>query len=206
MTGNSQNVFPIFIGLDPGENNFGWAVVAVCRGKYTCIERGKIEFSSLGGRQKLRRIVDKYCSSFDTPELIDGVFYALRGICCENPPLSYYQYVSKRDVQVKVSQERLYGHVEEIAEVRGVELFRVLPHEIKLATAGSENVTKDSVKNAVNLMVNIHEEDYDICDAVGSCIAGYFNFIQQRRNPIVGKYCPSQPETPVIRKINKVRK
>lgn len=150
------------MGVDPGTNVLGYAVLEV-RGKTLAVlDLGAIHFRSSEDHQhRLRRI-------FERLQEIIGI-YAPREMAVEAPFFG-------KNVQSMLKLGRAQGVAIAAAITKGVPITEYSPKKIKQAVAGKGNAAKEQVSAMLSttLGVDLKEQTLDATDALAAAVCHYY--------------------------------
>ena len=150
------------LGIDPGTNILGYAIV---RSKGTGLElliMGVIELKKYGSHyEKLGKIFER----------IDSIIkeYAPEELAIEAPFFG-------KNVQSMLKLGRAQGVAIAAALSNGLPVVEYAPREIKIAVAGSGAATKEQVANILQMELKIKDmpKYMDATDALGATVCHYY--------------------------------
>ncbi len=149
------------LGVDPGTNVLGYALVEVAGNKLKLVEMGVVSMQHLGSQQeKLRRILERL------RKLI--VEYRPREMAIEAPFFG-------KNVQSMLKLGRAQGVAIAAAMTEGLETAEYSPKEIKKAVTGNGNATKEQVAAMLERMLSekVDKQMLDATDALAAAVCHY---------------------------------
>ncbi len=149
------------LGVDPGTNVLGYALVEVAGNKLKLVEMGVVSMQHLGSQQeKLRRILERL------RKLI--VEYRPREMAIEAPFFG-------KNVQSMLKLGRAQGVAIAAAMTEGLETTEYSPKEIKKAVTGNGNATKEQVAAMLERMLSekVDQQMLDATDALAAAVCHY---------------------------------
>jgi len=161
-TPNSTSKTRRYIGIDPGTNILGYAVIIANKKKIQIETLGVLHLSKLPDhQQKLKRIFEKIQSlikAYQPDEMaIEAPFFG-------------------KNIQSMLKLGRAQGVCMAAAITNNVEITEYSPKEIKLAVTGSGNASKEQVSAMLkNLIGHDFTVEYlDATDALGVAVCHHF--------------------------------
>jgi len=167
----SQDSFKI-IGIDPGTNIMGYAVLSVSGTELKVEDLGVLKMQKLKDHQsKLKEIF------LQTQDIIET--YQPKIMAIESPFFG-------KNVQAMLKLGRAQGVAIAAAITMGLDVFEYSPKKIKQSITGSGNASKEQVSAMLNhiLKVKINSKYLDATDALATAICHHN---QSSANKIVGK-------------------
>lgn len=156
------------LGVDPGTNNLGYAVLSVEKRKLLVLEHGVFRLRKMDSHQdKLYQIFQKIVDiieRFEPSEMaIEAPFHG-------------------KNVQSMLKLGRAQGVAIAAAMHRRIEVNEYSPKKIKLAVTGNGNSSKEQVAAMVDQLVSSEIDRYllDATDALATAICHHF----QRKSPL----------------------
>jgi len=148
------------LGIDPGTNNLGYAVISFQNGRLQLIEAGVAKFRADSFKEKIKELI----------EALDTIFlnHQIDKVAIEDIFLAYNPKT-----------------VLKLAHFRGAIIMKVMlefgdysqysPLEIKKSITGNGRATKEQVAFMVRKLLNIKKEirPFDITDAIAVAITHY---------------------------------
>lgn len=149
------------LGIDPGTNLFGYAIIDGIN-KPQLINSGTLNISkTINHYSKLSQILEfviKTIEDFKPQVLsIESQFYA-------------------KNIQVMFKLGRIQGVCIAAAISNNLEVFEYSPREIKLSTTGNGNASKQQVAKMLNYILSINNsfDKFDETDAIAIALTHYF--------------------------------
>lgn len=154
----------VIIGIDPGTNLMGYAVLGIKRGKPQLVAMGVIELSKLPdhymrlGRiyERVSMLVEQYCPDEMS---IEAPFFG-------------------KNVQSMLKLGRAQGVAIAAAISRQVPIAEYEPRKIKQAITGNGAASKEQVREMLRRILNISEEQMhprlDSTDALGAALCHFY--------------------------------
>jgi len=162
------------LGVDPGTNILGYAVIEVCDREISVVELGVIHMQHLPTHQeKLSRILERLQEIIRLHQPVE--------MAIEAP---FYG----KNVQSMLKLGRAQGVAIAAGMTRGLAVTEYSPKKIKQSVTGNGNAAKEQVAAMLaNLLkVDLSEHDLDATDALAAAVCHFF----QSQSPLAGK--PSQ--------------
>ncbi len=159
------------LGIDPGTNVSGYAVIEIQGNKLSLIRMGTFNMKSLDSPyEKLRSIF------LDVQEVIEN--YQPTVAAFEAP---FYG----KNVQSMLKLGRAQGVSIAAAITMGLEITEYSPKKIKQSVTGNGNASKEQVAAMLESILNEKMDKYplDATDALGAAVCHYF----QSSGPLAGK-------------------
>lgn len=157
------------LGVDPGTNRLGYAVVEVNENKAKLVEMGVLSMQHLASQHhKLQKILERLRQLIHTHRptemAIEAPFFG-------------------KNVQSMLKLGRAQGVAIAAALTEGLQTTEYAPKEIKKAITGNGNATKEQVAAMLEHMLNekVNEKMLDATDALAAAICHF-----QRRNSPLG--------------------
>ena len=149
------------LGVDPGTNVLGYALVEVAGNKLKLVEMGVVSMQHLGSQQeKLRRILER-----------------LRKLIVEHHPreMAIEAPFFGKNVQSMLKLGRAQGVAIAAAMTEGLETTEYSPKEIKKAVTGNGNATKEQVAAMLERMLSekVDKQMLDATDALAAAVCHY---------------------------------
>lgn len=159
-----KKVVPVrkYIGIDPGTNILGYAIIIASKKKIEIETLGVLHLSKLPDhQQKLKRIFEKIESLIKT--------YQPDEMAIEAPFFG-------KNVQSMLKLGRAQGVCMAAAITNGVNITEYAPKEIKLSVTGSGNASKEQVSDMLkNLIGHDFTTKYlDATDALGVAVCHHY--------------------------------
>lgn len=154
----------IIIGIDPGTNVMGYAILGVKGKKPALIAMGVIELNKFESHYlRLRRIYDRVLGLVDQ--------YLPDEMAIEAPFFG-------KNVQSMLKLGRAQGVAMAAALSRDVPITEYEPRKIKMAITGNGAASKEQVKELLRRILNIPDESMlpqlDATDALGAALCHYY--------------------------------
>lgn len=159
------------LGVDPGTNLLGFAILEVKQKKLSMLEMGVIHLHKLGDQHlKLKRIFNRIQAIIDT--------YQPREMAIEAPFFG-------KNVQSMLKLGRAQGVAMAAAITKDVQITEYSPKKIKQSVTGNGNATKEQVAAMLSNILNVDFGDHylDASDALGATVCHYY----QSQSPLAGK-------------------
>lgn len=150
------------LGIDPGTNILGYAVIEVRKKKLFLVQHGVLTLSHLESHQlKLKRIFERI------QELIDQ--YQPKEMAIEAPFFG-------KNVQSMLKLGRAQGVAIAAAMTKGVEMTEYAPKKIKKSVTGSGNASKEQVAAMLESILNqkLTQLSLDATDALAAAVCHYY--------------------------------
>ena len=150
------------LGIDPGTNILGFAVVEVEKKKLKVLEMGVVHLQKLKEQQlKLKKIFERIQMIID--------IYAPREMAIEAPFFG-------KNVQSMLKLGRAQGVAMAAAITKGVEITEYSPKKIKQSVTGNGNASKEQVAAMLNNTMNITLDKYylDSTDALAAAVCHFY--------------------------------
>ncbi len=173
MANKIAKVEKIVMGIDPGTNVMGYAILRVQGNKASMMAFGVIELKRYASHYlKLGKIFERVLSIIDSyhpDELaIEAPFYG-------------------KNVQSMLKLGRAQGVAMCAAIQRDIPITEYEPKKIKMAITGNGSASKQQVAGMLQRMLNISDEIMNIqLDATDALAAAYCHFIQMGRPESTG--------------------
>ncbi len=175
MPNNTARVEKIVMGIDPGTNVMGYAILKVRGNKAEMVAFGVIELKKYASHYlKLGKIFERVLSIIDS--------YHPDELAIEAPFFG-------KNVQSMLKLGRAQGVAICAAIQRDVPISEYEPKKIKMAITGNGSASKQQVADMLQRMLNISDDIMHIqLDATDALAVAYCHFIQMGRpTPSVGK-------------------
>ena len=159
------------IGVDPGTNILGWAVIEVEKNKISILEMGIVQMSHLKEQQyKLKKIFEKL------HQIIQ--IYKPWEMAIEAPFFG-------KNVQSMLKLGRAQGVAMAAGITNNVLISEYSPRKIKKSITGNGNASKEQVAAMLESILSqkIDEKHNDVTDALATAICHHFN----SNSPLAGK-------------------
>lgn len=150
------------LGIDPGTNILGYAIIEVRKKKLFLIEHGVVKLSHLKSQQlKLKKIFERL------QQLID--LHQPKEMAIEAP---FYG----KNIQSMLKLGRAQGVAIAAAMTKGLTIEEYAPKKIKLSVTGNGNASKEQVAAMVQSILNTHlkQTTFDATDALATAICHYY--------------------------------
>jgi crossover junction endodeoxyribonuclease RuvC len=151
-----------YIGIDPGTNIMGYAVIEVDKKNINIVTLGVLKMGHIPEHQhKLKRIFEKIQSlikAYNPEEMaIEAPFFG-------------------KNVQSMLKLGRAQGVAMAAAITSGVEITEYSPKQIKLSVTGSGNASKEQVSAMLQSIIgyDFTVEYLDATDALGAAVCHHF--------------------------------
>lgn len=151
-----------YIGIDPGTNIMGYAIIEVNKKKVNIVTLGVLKMSKLPDhQQKLKKIFERIQSLIKaykpTEMAIEAPFFG-------------------KNVQSMLKLGRAQGVAMAAAIVNDVEVTEYSPKQIKLSVTGSGNASKEQVSAMLQTIIgyDFTVEYLDATDALGAAVCHHF--------------------------------
>lgn len=157
------------VGIDPGTNLMGFAVIEVNKKKMRLVEMGVIKLSLLETQdKKLKKIFERVQVIIKT--------YKPAAVAIEAPFFG-------KNVQAMLKLGRAQGVAIAAAATLDVPVTEYAPRKIKQSVTGKGNASKEQVSAMLaNIFkINLDEQYLDATDALGAAACHYY----QNRNPLL---------------------
>ena len=169
----SKNPVPAYrlLGVDPGTNILGFAVIEVDNRKLKLLEMGVIHLQKLQEQQlKLKRI-------FERLQVIIDIYHP-KEMAIEAPFFG-------KNVQSMLKLGRAQGVAMAAAITKGVPITEYSPKKIKLSVTGNGNASKEQVAAMLKNILNFEIGDHylDATDALATSVCHYY----QSSSPLGGQ-------------------
>ncbi len=158
------------LGIDPGTNYCGYAVIVIEGSKIKLLEMGAFSMKHLDDPyQKLRKIF------LDTQEVIEN--HQPESVAVESP---FYG----KNVQSMLKLGRAQGVAIAAAMTMGLDITEYAPKKIKQSITGNGNASKEQVAAMLNSIVigDTHHASLDASDALAAAVCHHF----QSSGPLAG--------------------
>lgn len=158
------------IGIDPGTNVLGFAVIEIENKKMRLLECGVIHLQKLGDPyKKLRRIFERIQTIIEV--------YAPNGMAIEAP---FYG----KNVQSMLKLGRAQGVAIAAGITKGLEVAEYSPKKIKQSVTGNGNASKEQVAAMLSNILHIDLSGHylDATDALATAVCHYY----QSQSPLGG--------------------
>jgi len=160
------------LGIDPGTNVLGFAIIDADKNAITVVEIGVVTFTHVGDDHtvKLRYIFEQVQDLIHqhrpTEMAIEAPFYG-------------------KNVQSMLKLGRAQGVAIAAGMVNGVAITEYMPKNIKRAITGNGNASKEQVAGMLEniLKRKFQEKQFDATDALGAAVCHWF----QSSGPTKGK-------------------
>ena len=150
------------LGVDPGTNVLGYAVIEVLKDKMTLVEMGVVKMKHLEEHShKLKKIFERIKAIIHTHKpremAIEAPFYG------KNP-------------QSMLKLGRAQGVAIAAAVTSGIEITEYSPKKIKQSVTGSGNASKEQVAAMLENILNttLEQTTFDATDALAAAVCHYF--------------------------------
>ena len=159
-----SNLDRVIIGIDPGTNMMGYAILGICGNKPHMVAMGVIELDKIGdhytrlGRiyQRVTMLVEQYCPD---EMAIEAPFFG-------------------KNVQSMLKLGRAQGVAIAAAISRQVPIAEYEPRKIKQAITGNGSASKEQVREMIRHILSIPQEQMnpklDSTDALGAALCHYY--------------------------------
>lgn len=151
-----------YIGIDPGTNILGYAIIQVVGKKIHLVQMGVIRMSPKSEQQeKLRKILE------DLQVLIEQ--YQPQEMAIEAPFFG-------KNVQAMLKLGRAQGVAIAAGMTKGLQVVEYAPRKIKQSVTGRGNASKEQVAAMLEqiLSVDLRDELLDATDALGVAVCHYY--------------------------------
>ncbi len=158
------------LGIDPGTNALGYAIIEVRKKKLLLVTHGVLTLSHLTNHQlKLKRIFERL------QKLIDQ--YQPKEMAIEAPFFG-------KNIQSMLKLGRAQGVAIAAAITKGVEMTEYSPKKIKQSVTGNGNASKEQVAAMLETILNQKLDDLplDATDALATAVCHYY-----QSNSVLGK-------------------
>ncbi len=158
------------LGVDPGTNVLGFAVVEIRGGEPKLLELGVLQLQKMSSQQaKLKRIFERIQAVIDV--------YQPREMAIEAP---FYG----KNIQSMLKLGRAQGVAIAAAITKGLEICEYAPRKIKQSVTGNGNASKEQVAAMLQQILNAKLDHYalDATDALATAICHHF-----QSNSAIGK-------------------
>lgn len=158
------------LGVDPGTNILGFAVIEIEKKQIRLLECGVVHLQKLGDPYlKLRKIFERLQTIIDV--------YAPRDIALEAP---FYG----KNVQSMLKLGRAQGVAMAAGITKGLEVAEYSPKKIKQSVTGNGNASKEQVAAMLGNILNIDLSGHylDATDALATAVCHYY----QSNSPLGG--------------------
>lgn len=167
----SKNKSYRFLGVDPGTNTLGYALIDVHNNRVTLITMGVIQMSKLKEQQlKLKMIFER-----------------LQDIIKEYQPgqMAIEAPFFGKNVQSMLKLGRAQGVAIAAGITNGVQVTEYAPKKIKQSVTGNGNASKEQVAAMLATIVGqkLDKQTLDATDALGAAVCHFF----QAGSPVAGK-------------------
>ncbi len=159
-----------FLGVDPGTNVLGYAVIEIDGQKISAVEIGVVTMAHLEDHpQKLKKIFDRLQEVIQvhqpTEMAIEAPFFG-------------------KNVQSMLKLGRAQGVAIAAAMTKGLEVTEYSPKKIKQSITGNGNSSKEQVASMLEtiLKTKLDEHTLDATDALGAAVCHHF----QSNSPLAG--------------------
>ncbi len=160
------------LGIDPGTNNLGYAVIEVRQKKLYLLVHGVLKLHKLGTHQeKLHQIFLK------VQRIIDG--YQPKEMAIEAPFFG-------KNVQSMLKLGRAQGVAIAAALHKSIEVQEYSPKKIKVAVTGNGNASKEQVAALVDQLI-VNDIDVSMLDATDALAAAICHHFQNKNLKGLGK-------------------
>ena len=159
------------LGVDPGTNILGFALIEVANKELKVLELGVIHLKKLEQQQlKLKRIFERLQTLIEV--------YKPREMAIEAP---FYG----KNVQSMLKLGRAQGVAMAAGIVKGVQITEYSPKKIKQSITGNGNATKEQVAAMLGniLRINLDEQTLDATDALAAAVCHFY----QSNSPLGGR-------------------
>lgn len=150
------------LGIDPGTNVLGYAVVEVAGKQLRLLDIGVVQLQAMTEQQlKLKHIFERLQTIIDIyqPEqmAIEAPFYG-------------------KNVQSMLKLGRAQGVAMAAGITRGVDITEYSPRKIKQSVTGNGNAAKEQVAAMLKQILNVDLSNYplDATDALGAAVCHYY--------------------------------
>lgn len=150
------------LGVDPGTNVMGYAVLEIRGKKMAVIDMGVITMNKLSSHQeKLKKIFERIQVIID--------MYQPEEMAIEAPFFG-------KNVQAMLKLGRAQGVAIAAAMTKNVEITEYAPRKIKQSITGNGNAAKEQVSALLGQILNISLKDQplDATDALGAAVCHYY--------------------------------
>jgi len=159
------------LGVDPGTNVLGYALIDIKNNKVTLIAMGVIQMGKLGEQQlKLKKIFERL------QEIIQQ--YRPAEMAIEAPFFG-------KNVQSMLKLGRAQGVAIAAAITNNVQVTEYAPKKIKQSVTGNGNASKEQVAAMLATIIGqkLDKQTLDATDALGAAVCHFF----QSGSPLAGK-------------------
>jgi crossover junction endodeoxyribonuclease RuvC len=153
----------IILGLDPGTNIMGYAIIVGEKSKLRLLQFGVIHLGKYGSHElKLKKIFDRVLSLVDE--------FAPDHVALEAPFFG-------KNVQSMLKLGRAQGVAMSAALYREVPITEYAPKKVKQSVTGNGNASKEQVAKMLMQIFNIKEMPklLDASDALGVAVCHYYH-------------------------------
>jgi len=150
------------LGIDPGTNVLGYAIIEIQNKKLRLIEHGVVKLAHLANHQlKLKKIFERI------QQLID--IHQPKEMAIEAP---FYG----KNIQSMLKLGRAQGVAIAASITKGVEMTEYAPKKIKQSITGSGNASKEQVAAMLEniLKTKLEHTTFDATDALATAVCHYF--------------------------------
>ena len=150
------------LGIDPGTNVLGYAVIEVRGKKISVVDMGTVTMRSyLSHQQKLKIILERLLGIIDN--------YKPQEMAIEAPFFG-------KNVQAMLKLGRAQGVAIAAAMTKNLEVTEYSPKKIKQAVTGNGNAAKEQVAAMLEQLLNIKlsEQPLDSTDALATAMCHYY--------------------------------
>ena len=150
------------LGIDPGTNILGYAVIEIRNKKLLLVEHGLVKMTHLKSQQlKLKKIFERLqqlIAIHDPKEMaIEAPFYG-------------------KNVQSMLKLGRAQGVAIAAAITKGVTIEEYAPKKIKQSVTGNGNASKEQVAAMLESILNtrLEQTTFDATDALATAVCHYY--------------------------------
>ncbi|MDR2585231.1 MAG: crossover junction endodeoxyribonuclease RuvC [Prevotellaceae bacterium] len=161
----------VILGIDPGSNQMGWAILSVEQKRLRPVEIGVLELSKIKDPFiRLERIFNEVCNLIVT--------YAPGELAVEAP---FYG----KNVQSMLKLGRAQGMAIAAALAHKIAVFEYAPRKVKLSITGRGAASKEQVANMLHKTIEMvmAPVKWDATDALAVAVCHYY----QSQNPVKEK-------------------
>lgn len=159
------------LGIDPGTNVLGYAVIEIEKKKMRLLEMGVVHLKQFKEQSlKLKRIFERLQTIID--------IHQPREMAIEAPFFG-------KNVQSMLKLGRAQGVSMAAAITKGLEITEYSPKKIKQSVTGNGNATKEQVAAMLSNILHFKIDDYylDATDALATVVCHFY----QSSSPLAGK-------------------
>lgn len=160
----NQNIEKIILGIDPGTNFMGYAIISIQRNTPRLIDMDALD---------LRKSLDSYLK-------LDAIYRAVTSLVEKHLPdeMAIEAPFYGKNVQSMLKLGRAQGVAMAAALARQVPITEYEPKKVKMAVTGNGNASKEQIKEMVTRLLNIPEEfkkkKLDASDALAIALCHFY--------------------------------